>query len=367
MSQREAFLRLLAGEAAGRWVWTADLTYWISGRQQDGTADPAWQTETGYLELHRRLGVMPYFWYPDFAAGRPRFGPAVECRTERTGDLTVRFLRTPAGELREESRFVAASCSQAITRHFVNTADDLRVLLSAVRHRRVEPVDLRAYRARCERWAAYDGLPSLGLPRSPLSAFFYEWAGVQNGVFLLYDCPDETAELLALLAAQEQDTLEAVAAAAPPLLHFPDNLTSDNLTSFFAAHYAPHYRRRLAVLRPAGVRTAVHLDGTVRGLLPKLAAVGLDAVEALTPRPAGDVALGDLRALAGNDRVILWGGLPGAMFAPPFTWRDMAAHLETLVATWAGQRVVVGVADQVPPDGDLSFCRRIADFLAARG
>ena len=35
----------------------------------------------------------------------------------------------------------------------------------------------------------------------------------------------------------------------------------------------------------AGVRAAVHLDGEVRGLLPRLAEVGFDAVESITPAP----------------------------------------------------------------------------------
>jgi hypothetical protein len=37
---------------------------------------------------------------------------------------------------------------------------------------------------------------------------------------------------------------------------------------------------------------------------------------------------GEIHAVAGSDRLILWGGVPGAMFAPPYTWADMQAHLE---------------------------------------
>ncbi len=67
--------------------------------------------------------------------------------------------------------------------------------------------------------------------------------------------------------------------------------------------------------------------------------------------------------VAANDRVILWGGLPGVMFAPPFTWQDMRAHVTRLLDAWRGTRFIVGVADQVPPDGDLGFCRGIAELL----
>ena len=120
----------------------------------------------------------------------------------------------------------------------------------------------------------------------------------------------------------------------------------------------------LARLHAVGTAAAVHLDGTIRGLLPKLAAAGFDSVEALTPQPVGDVAIEDLRALAGNPRTILWGGIPGAMFAPPYTWVDMEAHIRQLLDAWRGTPFIVGVADQVPPDGDITFCPKIAELLA---
>ena len=124
----------------------------------------------------------------------------------------------------------------------------------------------------------------------------------------------------------------------------------------------PH-ARRLRPLHAAGVKVAVHLDGTVRGLLPKLAANGFDAVEALTPAPAGDVTLDEMPQVAGSRTVILWGGIPGVMFAPPYTWRDMEAHAQRLLACWGRHPFIMSTADQVPPDGDIDFCRRIAEMV----
>ena len=109
----------------------------------------------------------------------------------------------------------------------------------------------------------------------------------------------------------------------------------------------------------------MHLDGTVRGLLPKLAAAGFDAVEALTPQPAGDLAPAEMRRLADRFDLILWGGVPGALFPAPTDWPRLNRHLDELLDAWAGQPFVVGVADQVPPDGNIAFCRQIAAHLAA--
>ncbi len=359
----ENFLHLLAERRPEGVVWTADLSYWISGRQADGTADPVWRTEEGYLDLHRSLGLMPYYYYERFWTARAVYDGTVCERTETEGRVTTRTWRTPVGTLCEESCYLPESACHGVTRHPVETGADLDVLLYLIEHRRLDPDNLADYNARRALWARYDGLPCLGLPRSPLSALAYEWAGMQNLVYLMLDHEDRVRYLLALMEAQEARVLDAVCERAPPLVHFPDNLSSDNLTGFYDAHLGPTHRRRLAKLHAAGVKAAVHLDGTVRGLLPKLVAAGFDAIEALTPKPAGDLGVEDLRPLAGSAEVMLWGGVPGVLFAPPHTWSVVRAHVERTLALWKGQPFVLGVADQVPPDGDAGFCRKIAEVI----
>jgi hypothetical protein len=100
----------------------------------------------------------------------------------------------------------------------------------------------------------------------------------------------------------------------------------------------------------------------VRGILGQLVAAGFDAIEALTPQPAGDMPVEEMRPLADSDAVILWGGVPGALFAPPYTWRDMEQHVFRVLEAWSGTPFVLGVADQVPPDGDIAFCSGISEI-----
>jgi len=90
---------------------------------------------------------------------------------------------------------------------------------------------------------------------------------------------------------------------------------------------------------------------------------GFDAIEAITPKPAGDLQIDQIRDLAAGHAVILWGGVPGVLFAPPFDWPQVEAHVRRLIESWSRGRFIMGVADQVPPDGDIDFCRRIAEML----
>lgn len=363
-TQLESFLAMLAGEAARRVVWTADLSYWMDGQRQAGTAPESWDTEEGYLEFHHSLGVMPYYYYDAFWTAEPVYHESVHWTTQTNGNITRRRVETPAGTLEEEQAFLPESACHAIRRHFVRGPEDLPVLRYILEHRRLEPANLRDYPARRELWRRYDGLPCLGLPRSPLPALCTEWAGVETLTYLLMDEPEELRDIATLIEAEQEPILEAVCERAPPLVHVPDNLSSDTFTGFYDDWMAEPYRRRLEKLHRAGVKAAVHLDGSTRGLLPKLAATGFDAVEAVTPQPVGDAQVAEMRRLAGNDTLILWGGMPGAMFAPPWTWDDVHTQLETVLDGWGNTPFVVGVADQVPPDGDIHHCRRIAEALS---
>ena len=359
---RADLFRLLAGERTGGVVWTADITYWISGQKACGKADPAWDTEAGYLDLHRSLGIVPYYDYGNFWAGMPRYDATVEETWIHDGNRSLHRLRTPRGILEEEHITLKESACTGCVRHFVRTGKDLAVLEDLLQRRTMVPANLDDYPARMARWTDYDGLPALGLPRSPMAAFCYEWAGIQDAVYLLMDHEEQVRRILEMMEEQEAAVLDAVCRLKPPLVHFPDNLDSENLTSWYDEWLGPTHRRRLARLHAAGIRAAVHLDGAVRGLLPKLAVVGFDAVEALTPAPCGDLNVEEMAALAGEPTV-LWGGVPGAMFAPPYTWNDLRRHVEHVLEVWGGRRFILGVADQVPPDGDIEHCRRIRDLL----
>ena len=133
----DAFLAMLRGEIPGQPVWTADITYWIAGRQQDGSARPEWSTEEGYLRLHNDLGILPYYYYEKFWAAEPRYDGRIELIETKEDGKSVRRFRTPAGELREESVYSPLSCSTGITKHFVESESNLDVLLDILRHRRL--------------------------------------------------------------------------------------------------------------------------------------------------------------------------------------------------------------------------------------
>jgi len=358
---------LLDGAVPEHPVWTADISYWIAAREADATAEQAWTTEEGHLKLCRDLGIMPYYWYERFWLAKEVYDRSVATETRHHGRTTVTTWTTPVGSITAEQTYLASSYSTGHSRFPVQTTQDLEVLLWMVEHRVLEERCLEDYAQRLEMWARYDGVPAVALRRSPLASLMYEWSGVVNTSFLIADAPELMKQLFSLMEGQEQPILDAVCRTRPLLVHFADNLSSDNMGGYYDEYLAPGHRRRLERLHQAGIRCAVHLDGVVHPLLGKLAAIGFDAVEAITPHPGGDLEIEEVRNAAAHDGVILWGGVPGILFAPPYTWNDMEAHVRRTVEAWRGTPYILGVADQVPPDGDISFCPRIAELLQEIG
>lgn len=358
----KSLLKLLAGERSEEIIWTADLEYWVTGQQFSGKLKPEYEGERGRLILSRNTGVMPYYWYEQFWLAEPEYD-GVTFTVEQKGNETIRTWVMPVGRLEEKSAFVKESCSQATVKHPIQNKQDLEILLYVLEHRRLEPSNLDDYEQRRQIYAEYDGIPSIAMPRSPLSALAVEWCGIEKLVYFMMDYPHLIKRILTLFEQQEMSVIKAVCKVAPPLVHFADNLTSEFYTPFFDEYMAEAYQKRLEMFHSAGVKCAVHLDGTVRGLLPKLAAIGFDVIEALTPMPGGDVPVEEMRELAGNDDVILWGGVPGTMFCEPYTWDDVKKHVEKVINAWSGQRFVLGVADQVPANGDMEICRKISEMI----
>ena len=360
MTMRERLLAPFRGIRADRPAWVADLSYWYDAAEHSGTLPREYTGRDGYKRMHADLGVGYYYDYEAHLFDAGFDGVELverQSRTERS-----RRWRTSSGTLSEHWCFLEGASCWARDTYAVASEDDLPVLREICGRMRFTPT-VAAFRALAE-WIGESGVPLAPAPRSPLPALLTDWCGVERTIYWLVDVPDTMRGIMERIDAANDAAFEIAAAAPCELVHFCDNLDSSASTPFFDAFMRDYYSRRLEQLHAAGKHAVVHLDGRVRGLLPLLAACGFDGVEALTPAPVGDVAVEDLRAVAANPRTILWGGVPGAMFCPPWTRAQICDHAARLLECHAGEgRLVVGSADQVPPNGNLDYCAAIAETV----
>jgi len=358
MTHRQRLLAALAGQPTDVMPWFADLTYWRHARQLDGTLSTEYEGEEGLVRLHADLGVGYYLGY---ATAHVEVLDDVRVSAATEGNVTLTRWATPVGDIVAETTFLPRSASGAVTQWPVTRPADLRVLRYIAEATHYKP----AYEdyERHNELAGDQGHPTVLPPRSPLSQMLAQWAGVEGLTFLLADARAAVEAVLAALARAADSAYDAICRCATPYVELGDNLTGEVVTHLFERYQFDYYVQRAEQLHAAGKLMGTHLDGTMRGILPVLARTGLDFVESITPAPCGDVRVDRVRELAGAD-LVLFGGIPGAMFAAPFGPDDVRRQVELVVRHhWPNGKWILGSADQVPPHGDISLVRLIGEWV----
>lgn len=361
--ERERALAVLAGRKPDRIPWFGDLSYWLSYLRAED-ALPDCYTGKGVYSFYRELGVGFYLqgYYP--------FVPScdgVEVRTVRVeGKRKTTVVRTPIGELSSTEEYLADSYSWGTTEYLVKDPRDLRTLRYWYESMHYES----DYDEAGKRLGLVgdDGLVLCYMPKSPLMQMITSFAGVESTIYALMDEPQEMEATFRVLEARA-DEAAAVAIASPAeCLMIPENLSSEVVgKDLFRQYIEAYHKLWTGKIREAGKYSFIHMDGTLRGLLAEVGSVGFDALEALTPLPAGDLRLDELRPLMG-DGSVLWGGLPGALFAPDVEDSFFEEYLiETLETMKCDPACVLGVADQVPPHANRDRIARVAELVDSYG
>ena len=267
--------------------------------------------------------------------------------------------------LEKHRRWLPDSFCYAITKYPVTEVSQLAVVREMFARRRYEPNPKANEPAKALNG---HGQPITAVPRSPLPALMADWVGVEGTIFMIADAPDEVERTLEVIDHSNDGFFPLLPHVESKIIHFCDNLSADTIGGYWDRYCAEYYRRRVGQVHQANKYCVTHLDGATKALIPRLMAAGLDGIESLTPKPVGDITMQEMSRLMEPYIGVFWGGLPGAMFAPPFTWDDLKGMIDGLHRLWrAGRRVVVASADLVPPDGDIEFVRRVPKYLAELG
>lgn len=365
MTQRERLQAVFDGEIADAVPWFTDMTYYRHGQSRAGRLPKKYEGETGLLELHKDLGVGIYLFTPPLV--NTNRDPTLFHRTEvDLGNGRRRYtVHTPEGNLTGVVQECPQSSSEANREYPVKTAADLRVVRCWYEGATYEP----NYEAvtRCDRtWGAIGyGVPIIR--RSPLAALVAEWAGVMNLSYIAADAPDVLEQTIEAMRRCEDELYRLICEAPYPVVELGENLSAEAVSGLWHRYSRDYYRLRTSQLHASGKLVGCHIDGTLGRLLKDIVDAGIDFPESIVPQPVGDLALREIRDAVGPD-TILWGGIPGAMFAPPFEpeWVLDFAH-ECIAVLGERGRFVLAGADQVPPNGDIDLVRRIGELVEEIG
>ena len=365
MTLRERLAAVLKGEAPDVVPWFTDMTYWHHGQAQAGKLPERYAGGDGLLQLHRDLGVGVYLFTPPLV--RIEHDPdlfrwesfPVDERCTRT------VVTSPEGTLEGAAKACPDSASHAILEYPLKTADDLRVIRAWYEGMSVAPNydEVLAW----DESLGGDGYGMPLIPRTPLATLAAQWAGLTNLSYIIADAPDQFEETLGVMRRCEDEMFRLYAESPCPALEIGENLSAEAMGGLWRRYSRDYYRERLDLLHARGKKVGCHIDGTLGRLLGELAEVGIDFPESVVPAPVGDLTLGEIRDAVGPETII-WGGVPAAMFAPPFDADWVLDFVREVVDVLGAEgRLVLAGADQVPPNGDVDLVRRIGELLEEIG
>ena len=354
MTFRERLLAVFNGEKPDVLPWMADLTYWRAAHLHMGDLPEQYRSDEGFVQLHRDYHAGMYLGHTT-AVKQVSGAEGVVVSNETDGNRITTHWQTPVGEMWGEHVNLPHAETTAWTHYPVESPEQLRIVRYIYEGAEFAP--------HYEAWEYGDrltgdqGLHVMTVGRGGISSLLAEWCGVMNVSYLLADAREEVDRTVEVMLAHNARYIDCLLDGPGPLVELCDNLTGEVVTELFRRYQFDFYQEQIRRLHEAGKKTLSHVDGTLKGIVPLMAATGLDAAESVTPLPCGDVAVEDLRELAGPD-LILFGGMPGAIFAPPFTADDVRRQVESIIEHhWEYGKFVLGAADQIPPNSDMDLVR----------
>jgi hypothetical protein len=361
---RERILTLLQGNQPDCVPWFGDLDYWVSAMERRGELASGFRSTPAYLDFHEQLKVG--FYLQGYWPFKTHYDETVMVKKWQEGNLRKGVIQTPIGNLSEVWTYLEDSFSEAPTKRFVETVEDLKVLRYVFDHTSYSSdyVELK----RRQVIIGDRGVLLAYLPRSPFMQMVTELSSLEALVYLWSEAPEVLDDTLRVMAEKHDQAAELALSSPAECLMIPENLSSELIGKrFFELYLRPYETKWVAKIRETGKYSFIHMDGTLRGLIREVSTVGFDVIEAVTPAPVGDLTLEEMRSFTG-EKQILWGGIPGLYFTDLVSDKEfdkLVSHMVELMRQ--SPRYVLGVADQVPPDGSYKRVARVAEIVSEFG
>ena len=364
MTLRERVLAILEGRQPDRVPWFGDLDYWATALIGRSEKPADFKESQSYIDWHRDLGVGFYL------QGYFPFKTIIEncgIKDYNEGNKRYREIETPKGTLRDCWTWIPDSFTEGPTEHLIKSVDDLPAYQYVHENTRYEP-DYAFAETRLGQIGDM-GVFLAYLPKSPLM----QMVALDAGIMAVMDIFMQDQEALrATIEAikKSHDTAAQISLESPAeVLMMPENLSAEVVGPLLFEDYMRPYQQEWATkIKEAGKFSTIHMDGTLKGLLREECSVGLTFIEAMTPAPVGDLAVKDWAGFTEDKDTIFWGGIPGIYFTALISDEEFDTFVISVLETMRTEpRYVLGVADQVPPDGLESRIRRVSELVEKHG
>jgi len=321
--------------------------------------------------LHRAIGLFSF----QQSLYRWRFSNDIEVKLKDADGQQIIEYHTPlgmvytAGGLTEAMKRAGASLGWTQA-HIIQKPEDYRVVAYIFENLEVFPNydGFLAYQAQ----TGEDGIVAAGGPSlaaSPMHHIQKEFLGHTRFFYEYKDHEREMRDLAASVAVYFEKVLKVLEESPAELILWGANY-DDTITyaPFFAREIQPWLRKAGERLGARGKLVATHTDGENFGLMDLIRDSGVHIAEAITPYPMTRVTIGEYYR-RWRDKLVLFGGIPECLLLEESASdEEFQAYMDDLFRSVVpGDRLILGIADSVPPHAVFDRVRRIGERIALQG
>lgn len=363
---RERVLNTFAQKKIDRIVFSPRLYYWYWGNKlwkrpitdkKCGGTIPKYILRKNLLGIFDYLEASPRYVIENFYL--PIIWPRKKIRyirirwgKDRDGSV-ITVYKTKLGNLYKKSR------GGHLVEYPVKTVNDMKILKYIIEHTKFHfylPIFKLAKKIIGDR-----GVVGTYYARSPYMALITEHMGFERTIINLRKYPNEMENLLKFIDDWQDDMFKTLCNSPIKILNFGENIDC-NLSPprYFEKYLIPYYEKRVKQFHRVGKFCHIHMDGSLKDLLPYLEDLPFDGLEALTAKPQGDVTLEELRDSIG-DKIYL-DGIPSVVFLPQYSFKYVKEYTQKVLEMFS-PNLILGVSDELPPNADFRKVIMVANIV----
>jgi len=373
LTNKQRLLNTFARKKTDRIVYSPRLYYWYLGnklykrkiiKKQLKTNIPSKFLRKSQIEIYDLLGASPRYseetLYLPIISTKINPDAKIEIITQKGAkkDESITKYKTPIGNLTQKLA-IGGGLGGHYTEFPVKTIEDMKIMQYILQNTEVSFL-MENYR-KAEEQIGDRGIVSTYLYSSPYQRIIKTIIGFVRTVVLLKRKPTEMENFISFLEDWDDQMYDEIIKSPLKIINFGENIDS-NLSppSYFEKYLLPYYNKRVKQLHKAGKFCHIHMDGSLKDLLPYLIDLPFDGLEALTPKPQGDVTLEELKESIG-DKVLL-DGIPSILFLPQYTTNDVCIYAQKVLEMFS-PNLILGVSDELSPNGDINKIEMIAEII----
>ena len=351
---------VVRGTSGGRIIWQPRILSWHADRVFDGRELPGDLAGEDLPGIYRKLGCSNRIY--DYNACIERVEDQRIRRYDRevAERRTEHVVETPVGTLTSIEMATDSNPGVFPEKWWVCGENDLKVAQWIQEH-----TDWRwneeHYRRTYAEWGDL-GLPTVFMPRVNVQHLYVNDMGVEAAVYAMTDCRTAVGKYFAALDECHDRYIEVVNPSRIDVINFGDNVHCGLLPpELFLQYVRPAYQRRCERLHRAGKFVHTHWDGDVKAILPFARDCGLDGIEAITPKPQGDVTLEEVKDALGDDLFLL-DGIAAILFDDTYPEEELIAQAQLVIELFA-PKLILGISDEMPSTGSMDRVRLVGRIV----